>query len=184
MAGAASDAGVLQPLSAQLAVFLALLLSASGAHKLLRWAPSRGVVRRFAQVPAALAAPVLIAVVAAEFASGLLLIVPGTRDLGGLLAATLLACYLLLIGAAIVRNRRDVDCGCSFAAAGRPLGAFQVSRNAVLLAAAALVAWVSARGGSAAPEWSQGLGGAALLAVYGALDQVMSLQPLRGGEVP
>jgi hypothetical protein len=46
-----------------------------------------------------------------------------------------------------------------------------------------LIAWVSAASGSVPSQASQVLGGIALLALYGALDQVMALRPLRSGEV-
>ena len=83
---------------------------------------------------------------------------------------------------AIVRGRRDVDCGCGFGPTGHPLGAFDVARNAVLVAFALLVAG-SAASGAEAVAASQALAGCALLALYGALDQVMALQPLRRGVV-
>lgn len=182
MPGSTSLAGILQPLAVQLAVFLALLLGASGVHKLASWRRSRAVVERFGGVPAALALPMLCAVVGAELAAPCLLIVPATRDIGAMLAALLLSAYWLLIVRAIAQNRRNIDCGCSFGASS-PLGAFQVARNAILVVAAGFVAVEAAGGGSGAPEWSQVLGAIALLSIYGALDQVMSLQPLRGGEV-
>jgi hypothetical protein len=58
-----------------------------------------------------------------------------------------------------------------------------VVRNAVLAGVAMLIAWVSAASGSVPSQASQVLGGIALLALYGALDQVMALRPLRSGEV-
>jgi hypothetical protein len=63
------------------------------------------------------------------------------------------------------------------------LGGFHIARNVLLLALAALVAGAAARGGAVASEGSQLLAGFALLALYGAVDQVMGLQPLRRGEV-
>jgi hypothetical protein len=45
------------------------------------------------------------------------------------------------------------------------------------------IAWVSAVGGAVPAQGSFVLGGLALLALYGALDQVMALQPLRSGEL-
>jgi hypothetical protein len=53
-----------------------------------------------------------------------------------------------------------------------------------LAAVVALDAWLSGSpvGGPAGFQGSELLAAGALLALYGALDQVMALQPLRGGE--
>ena len=53
----------------------------------------------------------------------------------------------------------------------------------VLIAMAVGIAGVSTVAGGVSVELSQVLGGLALLALYGALDQVMALQPLRSGEL-
>jgi hypothetical protein len=63
------------------------------------------------------------------------------------------------------------------------LGSFQIARNVVLAALAACIAWVSAWSAAAPTQGTFILGGLALLALYGALDQVMALQPLRSGEL-
>jgi hypothetical protein len=56
-------------------------------------------------------------------------------------------------------------------------------RNGVLLGFAMLVVAVCIWSGSDKVQGSQVLAAFALLALYGALDQVMALRPLRGGEV-
>ena len=55
-------------------------------------------------------------------------------------------------------------------------------RNSVLASMALFVAVSAVRGGAAVAV-SQVLGAAALLALYGALDQAMGLQPMRKGAV-
>jgi hypothetical protein len=175
--------GTLRALTAQFAAFEALLLIVSAGHKAVKWSYSRGVVLEFAKVPAALAAAVLAGVALVESIAGAMLMVPAYRTVGGLLAGSIWTLYLALIVRAIAQGRRDADCGCSFGPTRRPLGWFQVSRNALLLAVAAIVTGVSAVGGSVAVEGSQMLAACALLALYGALDQVMALQPLRSGVV-
>jgi hypothetical protein len=62
------------------------------------------------------------------------------------------------------------------------LGAFEVARNSLLVIFAVLLA-VSSTSGVEPVSATQALAAFALLALYGALDQVMSLQPLRRGEV-
>jgi hypothetical protein len=174
--------GVMRVLIAQLAAFLALLLLASAVHKAIRWPHTRRVVRDFARVPAAASSITALAAALSEALAGALLFAPAYRPAGALLAALLWAAYLALIVRAIVQGRRDVDCGCSFGRAHGALGAFQGARNAVLVFLALLVA-VSAAGGSVPVTASEVLAACALLALYGALDQVMALQPLRRGEL-
>jgi hypothetical protein len=178
---------VLQALAAQLGAFESLLLLASALHKAVSWRHLETVVGRFAGLGQSVAPIALGTSAALEVAAGGLLWVPGLRMVGALLAALVWTVYLVLIVRAIAAGRRDADCGCSFGAKSRPLGAYQVTRNAVLLGLAAFVvldAWWT--GGpvavGAGDLGSQILAAGALLALYGALDQVMALQPLRGGE--
>jgi hypothetical protein len=176
-----------QVLAAQLAVFQALLLTASAVHKASTWSHSLGVMRQFGGVPSSLARAALGVVIASEFVAALLLLVPASRAAGAVVAAALWTVYLALILRAILQNRRDLECGCSFGfasrPASRPLGTFQLLRNGVLSGMAVGIAAVSAVAGGVSVELSQVLGGLALLALYGAVDQVMALQPLRSGEL-
>ena len=183
MIDADSPVAVIQSLAAQGAAFLALLLGASAVHKVARWSRSRVVVRGFGGVPGVFADAALAAAVAAELAAGLLLLPASTRALGAGLAAAVWTVYLVLLLRAILHGRRDLDCGCSFGAAHRPLGAFQVTRNAALVAVAAGVAAASVWRDVPPVAASQLLGAGALLALYGALDQVMALEPVRAGVV-
>jgi hypothetical protein len=178
-----SMAAAIQVLSAQFAAFQALLLAASAIHKALRWRHSWSVVRQFAGAPASLTSASLAIAVACELTAAVLLIVPSLRAAGAMLAALIWAAYLVLILRAIWQDRRHVDCGCSFGSTSGPLGFFQVTRNAVLTGLALLIAAVSVLRGGVSIEGSQLLGACALMALYGALDQVMALQPLRSGEV-
>jgi hypothetical protein len=182
MMGDIAMLGVMHILVAQLAAFLALLLLASAVHKAIRWPQTRRVVRDFARVPAAATSMTALAAALIEALGAALLFAPAHRLSGAVLAALLWAAYLALIVRAIVQGRRDVDCGCSFGRAQRALGAFQVLRNTVLVFLALLVA-VSAAAGSVPVAASQVWAACALLALYGALDQVMALQPLRRAEV-
>jgi len=183
MTGEGSLVAALPFLGAQGAVFLALLLGTSAVHKALRWGRSRNVVRGFVGVPGSLADAALGLAVICELCAAGLLVAPATRAPGAVLAAAIWAGYLALLLRAILGNRRDLDCGCSFGATHRPLGTFQVTRNAALVGASAGVAAVSAWGAAPPMAASQWLGAGALLALYGALDQVMALQPLRAGEI-
>jgi hypothetical protein len=170
-------------LAAQLAAFQALLLVASSFHKIRKWSYSRSVLRQFAGVPSSLTAALLGLTVAGEAASALLLVMPTSRTTGAILASVIWSVYLVLILRAIAQGRREVDCGCSFGSARHSLGSFEVARNAVLLGFAMLIVGVSAQSGEASIQGSQVLAACALFALYGALDQVMALRPLRVGEI-
>jgi hypothetical protein len=176
-----------------LAAFLALLLLLSGMHKIIRRDRSQSVVREFAGIPRVLAPFAVVGVAGTESLAGVLLLMPAYRVAGGVLAALLWAAYLGLILRAIAQGRRDVDCGCTFGIAHRPLGAFQVTRNALLVGVSTLVA-VGALVSMGAPAnigstaggsvmISEILAVLALMALYGALEQVMALTPPRGGAV-
>jgi uncharacterized membrane protein YphA (DoxX/SURF4 family) len=169
-------------LADQAAAFEALLLIASALHKAVQWSPLRGVVREFAGVPSSLAPLVLAGVAGLEAVAGGLLWVPRLRTVGALLAAAVWTTYLALIGRAILQGRRDADCGCSFGPAHSPLGSYQAARNALLIGLAIGVALDGLHPAEGSLQASQLLAACALLALYGALDQVMGLQTLRSGE--
>jgi methylamine utilization protein MauE len=168
---------VMRLLSAQLAAFLALLLAAAAVHKWMRAAQMRTAVQELAGVPRAAATWAVMAAALGEGLAAAMLCVPAWRAAGALLTALMWGGYLALIVRAIAEGRRDVECGCSFGRTRHPLGAFEAARNVVLVAMALL----AAAGGGAPVAASQWLAACAFLALYGALDQVMTLQPLRRG---
>ena len=177
---------VLRSLAAHVSCFLAVLLVAAAIDKVVRWEHTKSVVHRFAGVRQALTGTFSAAVVVWEFSAAGALLLPQIRLAGAAAAALLWCIYLGRLVRAVVSNRREVDCGCSFgtqiAGAHRSLGAFEIVRNAALVSLACLVAAVSALD-SIEVAASQVLAAFVLLALYAALDQVMSLQPLRRGEV-
>ncbi len=167
-------------LAAQLAAFLAVLLLASAAHKGMRFARTRKAAQEFAGVPRAASAAVAIAAALGELLAAAALLAPAYRLVGASLAALIWGAYLALILRAIGQGRREADCGCSFALATHPLGAFEVVRNVVLVVFAVLVG-VSAASGAVPVAASQVLAACAFLTLYGALEQVMAVRPLRRG---
>ena len=168
-------------LLAQLAAFLAALLIASAAHKALTWRRTRSVVQDFAGVPRRAASFAAVAACALEGIAGLLLVLPDYRRAGAAFASAILGLYLALIVRAVAQRRGAVDCGCSFGASPRRLGTFEIARNLLLLASALLLL---SFGDAVAPLVpSQLLAACALLALYGAVDQLTALHPLRQGTV-
>jgi len=183
MTAEASMLGVIQLLVVQLAAFEAVLLLASGLHKMIRHDRTRAVMREFAGIPSGFASFAVTAAASLELLASLLLWTPSYRVVGGALAALIWGGYLALILCAIAQGRRDVDCGCTFGAGRRPLGVFQVVRNVVLTGAALLVAAGSAGGVTGPVVASQILAAFVLVVLYGVLDQVMALTPPRSGEL-
>jgi uncharacterized membrane protein YphA (DoxX/SURF4 family) len=168
-------------LLAQLDAFLAVLLIASVAHKALSWRRTRMVVENFAGVPRRAASFAAVAACALEGVAGLLLLLPDDRRAGAALASAILGLYLALIVRAVAQRRGAVDCGCSFGASPRRLGTFEIARNLLLLASALLLLRFEDAVAPLVP--SQLLAACALLALYGAVDQLTALHPLRQGSV-
>ncbi len=173
--------GVAGVLLAQLAAFLALLLAASAAHKAVSWRRTREVMKDFAGVPRPAASGAALLACVAEALAAASLMLPDYRCAGALLAAAIFAAYLALIARAVIQRRAAVDCGCSFGAGRKRLGAFELARNGALFASALILSAFAQDTGSIAP--SQLLAACALLALYGAFDQVMALRPMRRGTV-
>jgi hypothetical protein len=172
---------VARVLLAQLAAFLAVLLVASAVHKALSWGRTWTVVQNFAGVPRSAASGAVVAACTIEGLAGLLLLLPDHRRAGAALAIAILGLYLALIVRAVAQRRGVVDCGCSFGASPRRLGAFEIARNAVLLVSAVLLLACADAVAPLVP--SQLLAACALLALYGAVDQLTALQPMRQGTV-
>ena len=92
----------------------------------------------FSWVPRPLRPAIAVAVVVAEAAVTILLVPPSTERVGAALGALL----LIVLSAALVAARiagRDVRCAC-FGADDRPVGAWHLIRNAVLVLVAVAVA--------------------------------------------
>lgn len=168
-------------LLAQLAAFLALLLTVSAAHKALSWRRTLRVMEDFASVPPRAAFAAGFAACLLEALAAASLLVPDHRRAGASLAAVIFAMYLALIARVVVQRREEVDCGCSFGTGPKRLGPFEMARNGVLCGSALVLAAFAQDAVPIAP--SQLLAACALLALYGAIDQLMALQPMRRGTV-
>jgi uncharacterized membrane protein YphA (DoxX/SURF4 family) len=123
---------------------LVLVFLASSTGKLRRTAFTgfAAGVREAQLLPPRLVSPVLVAVVAAEAAVVVLLVLPWTARLGAALAAALLAAFIGVIALAVHR-RSGLTCRC-FGGSGAQLGPRHVTRNAALLLACLAVAIVPA----------------------------------------
>jgi len=173
---------IAQLLAAQAAAFLAVLLIVSAAHKARRWQAIRGAAGRLSGMPYRLTAVAAAGAAGAELLAGAALLVPSLRVEGAVATLVVWGGYTVLLLRALLRGQRDIDCGCSFGEARHTLAWFDVGRNLVLMSLVGFVVWSAAVNGVIAVLPSQMLAACALLALYGSLDQVMSLAPLRSGE--
>lgn len=116
-----------------LALFLALVLALSAAHKAQspdRLATATG---RLAGVSGPLATVLMVLSGAIEAVAALCLVLPGATMAGALIAAWLWTIY----GLAMVRRRGEtLDCGCDLVARPHPVGLPQIVRPLVLAALA------------------------------------------------
>lgn len=179
---------VVQIAIAQLAAFASLLLLAAAGHKVLDRARAARALQGLTGLHLALAGPAVLIVAAAEALAAVGLWLAPLRFDAALLAALVWGGYFVFLLQAVAAGRSEVDCGCSFGAAHRPLGLFQMLRAALLVLLALVLALSAAATPAALPYdaslaaiATQLLAGLALLALYLALDQVMALQPLRAG---
>ncbi|MEO0998656.1 MAG: MauE/DoxX family redox-associated membrane protein [Pseudomonadota bacterium] len=108
------------------------------AHKLAAPADFVAALGNYELLPRALTAPVARVLIGFEAAAALALLAD-TRAGGGL-AAALLVLYTLAIAVNLVRDRRNIDCGCAGPGVRRPLSGWLVARNGALIALAAMTA--------------------------------------------
>ncbi len=93
-------------------------------------------------------------------------------------AACLLCVYALAIGINLARGRRNIDCGCTGPATRQLLSGWLLARNAGLVALAAIGTLASSGRALGPADWVVvGLGLAALITLYAAINQLMANSP-------
>jgi uncharacterized membrane protein YphA (DoxX/SURF4 family) len=118
-------------------VFLAAVFAVAGVAKLRDPHGAQATVGGVG-VPAGARRGVAFALSACELAVAALLVLPGLDFVGAVIAAALLAVFLVALGVQHARGV-DVPCACFGQIAVTPAGLPTLARNAVLLAAAVLV---------------------------------------------
>ena len=113
---------------------LALVLLVACAHKLRAPRAFIETLRGYELIPGALAPWLGALLVLAELGLGLGLLVPAAQRVATSGAVTLLLTYALAIAVNLLRDRRDIDCGCSGAADRQSLSGWLVLRNLCLAA--------------------------------------------------
>lgn len=122
-----------------IAVGLSLLFTSAAMHKARGLSEFRRVLQGYRLMPPRLIALVSFGVPLVEFVVAIGLIVPGTREMNGVLAAILLASYGIAIWINLARGNLGLDCGCQFGASKQTISPALVIRNAGLALVALLV---------------------------------------------
>ena len=154
---------------AELALFLALLLTVSAGHKIVAHQRLGGAAARLAGVPPSLGPVLSNAAAAVELAAALALLFPGTRPIGAGIATAIWFVYALLLARRIGSR---LDCGCSLKRSEKPITALHPARAALLAASAGLVAILPP---PAASTLLTPFAAAALLALYFAADELLAI---------
>jgi len=135
-------------LACRLALAVVLALSAGGkARSAATFMAFQQSVKNLAAIPARWAVPTAAAVIAAESACAVALLIPPAEIAGESLALGLLAVFTVVIAAAVARGVR-APCHC-FGTSSSPVSADQLLRNAFLIALAGLALAGTALGGGA-----------------------------------
>ncbi|WP_416908463.1 MAG: MauE/DoxX family redox-associated membrane protein [Polymorphobacter sp.] len=123
-------------MTAALALFLALLLGVSAAHKVIARSAMAPIAARLAGASAGLGAALLLAAATVEGLAAVALLAQPLRTLGALLAALL---WLAYAAALWRRHGERLDCGCDLTRRETPVGATAIARPLLLALLAAVV---------------------------------------------
>jgi hypothetical protein len=151
---------------------VALLFLSSAYAKATNFAVFRATLAEYELLPPALAGLAAVVFTGAECLIGSTALFAGTATAAMIAAACLLCLYALAIGINLARGRRDIDCGCTGPATRQQLSGWLLARNA------GLVAFAAAGGSLALADWIVvGLGLAAVVTLYAAINQLMANVP-------
>lgn len=117
-------------LQTTLACALAFLFANAGAHKLRDRLRFSAQLAEYRLLPTGLVVFTATGLGILEILVAVALIVPATREIAGLTAATLLCTYALAIGINLLRGRSYIDCGCGDTP--QMLSGWLLVRNALL----------------------------------------------------
>ena len=160
-------------LGSLLVVGLALLFATAAFHKFRDLGRFSLVLAAYRVMPEGPARRLAWSFPCMELAVALALPWPPARRWAALAAAVLLLVYAAGMGLNLVRHRHDLDCGCSAAGRRRPIAAWMVRRNFILVlaSAAAALPWVP-RALAGADLLTVAGGAAAAVALYAAVDRL------------
>ena len=130
MSALADGAAMAALASAAVAAFAACLFARAALPKGWDFTAFTGFVQDYALLPERLVKPASAALIGAEGAVVGLMLLPGGRAFGLILAAALVGLYAVGMGVNLARGRRHVECGCGGAV--QPITPALLVRNAVL----------------------------------------------------
>tara|TARA_R110000824_G_scaffold77310_2_gene195570 strand:- start:631 stop:1122 length:492 start_codon:yes stop_codon:yes gene_type:complete len=123
----------------ELAIFLAIVLAISAAHKLARPERMALAMAKLNGMPTGVASTAVFGVAALEFLAATALLFAQSRMIG----ATFAALIWLTYGVALLRKSgTSLDCGCDFSSREKPVGAFDILRAFGLSFLAVLVSLI------------------------------------------
>ncbi len=164
-----------------LTILIAFVFAAAGIHKVMNFSRHAGAVADYRVVPAwtvPVLAPLLIIL---EFAVVALILLPGSRLAGVILAIGLLLIYIFSIALNLVRGRTSIDCGCAWGSQGHPISAWLIVRNLIMIALALLALFPSADRSMQPADWVlAAFAGIAVIAVYAIGDLLIANGSKRG----
>jgi hypothetical protein len=159
-------------------VGIGLVFVSAGVGKLKGWHEFKGMLGAYHLLPSQWVTVAAAVIVTAEIVTACGLIASWNARVFSLLAGGLLASFATAIGINLVRGRRFIDCGC-FQSTRQPIEWRLVVRN-VLCAAAVLASSAVSMPFHEPQRWMQAApAGAALFAIYIALNGVWALDASR-----
>lgn len=167
--------------SVTVTAFLVIVLARACWHKADRFLETVGFAQGYGIVPEAWSAPAVRALAVAEAATVLALLLPATRQAGGLAAAALFTGYGILMAAALMQGRGRIECGCG----GPPqiVSRLTLARNAGLAALGLAVALLPVATVPPAGALAAIAAALVLAAMYGVVEKLASHLPhIRQGE--
>jgi hypothetical protein len=157
---------------------IALLFASAGLGKLRHASRFRATLDAYHVLPAALVPAACRALPCVELMLAAALIAPASRALAAALSAAVLLAYGAGISINLWRGRRDLDCGCEPFGRRRPIAAWMLARNAMLIAVAFVAALPSTPRALEAVDALTVLGGLAVLVpAYLAAEQLLAGHP-------
>lgn len=155
------------------ALALATLFASTAQHKFREGVRFEAQLSEYRLLPEPLVAPAAKVLAALELVIALALLPPATRDPAALGAAALLALYALAIAVNLQRGRDHIDCGCGDAPT--LLSPWLLLRNAMLVAAAAVVALPEGARATGVLDWVLGgLGFLALVLLWAVVELLLA----------
>ena len=115
------------------ALVLSYIFVLAGLHKLQNILEFRGTLENYQLFPRFLLLPLSFSVPVTEIISGIGLLVPFTSKFAAFLIAALLCLYIFAIGINLLRNRRNIDCGCLGPLQRQTLSEWLIVRNLLLV---------------------------------------------------